>query len=156
MPPKRLSPEHRSLQRRQLDAKLGVEALRHLKPPKHGWIRAVRTALGMTSAQLGKRLSMTAQGAADLERRESEGTVTLETLRKAAGALECDLLVVLVPRTSLEQMIRDQAAAKAAAERDSVLHTMALEAQQSGVTEAIDPSKDVESWLTTRINRLWD
>jgi predicted DNA-binding mobile mystery protein A len=91
MPPKRLSPEHRSLQRRQLDAKLGDEALRHLEPPKHGWIRTIRMALGMTSAQLGKRLGMTAQGAADLENRERDGTVTLGSLRKAADALECDL-----------------------------------------------------------------
>jgi predicted DNA-binding mobile mystery protein A len=156
MPPKRLSAAHRSLQRRQLDAKLGAGALRHLEPPKRGWIRAIRTALGMTSAQLGKRLGMSAQGAADLERREREGTVTLATLRKAADALECDLVVVLAPRTSLDQTIRDRASVKAAAERGSVMHTMSLEAQQSGVAEAIDPSKDVESWLTTRINRLWD
>lgn len=156
MPRNSLTPAHRSLQRQQLDATLGAETLRTMAPPKRGWVRAIRMSLGMTSAQLGRRLGMSAQGAADLERREGDGTITLASLRKAADALDCDVLVALVPRTSLEETINAQARRKAAAERGRVMHTMSLEAQQSGVADALDASTHVESWLTTRIRRLWD
>jgi hypothetical protein len=70
--------------------------------------------------------------------------------------MNCDLFVALVPRTSLEQTVREQAQAKAADERDRVIHTMRLEAQQSGVNEALDPTSDVQAWLTERIRQLWD
>ena len=156
MPRNSLTPAHRSLQRQQLDATRGADTLRMMAPPKRGWVRAIRMSLGMTSAQLGRRLGMSAQGAADLERREGDGTITLASLRKAADALDCDVLVALVPRTSLEETINAQARRKAAAERGRVMHTMSLEAQQSGVADALDASTHVESWLTTRIKRLWD
>lgn len=157
MPRSRSSHEFLALQRRQLDAKLGREAgLRAVETPKRGWLRAIRVALGMTSAQLGKRLGMSPQGALDLERREASGTITVASLRKAAAALNCDLVVALVPRTSLEETVREQARTRAADERNRVVHTMRLEAQDEGVEAALDQRRDVESWATTRIGQLWD
>ena len=43
----------------------------------------------MTGAQLGKRLGMTAQGIVSLERSEASGTIQLNTLRRAAEAMDC-------------------------------------------------------------------
>ena len=153
----RSSHEFLALQRRQLDAKLRRAAsLRTVETPKRGWIRAIRTALGMSSAQLGKRLGMSSQGALDLERREARGTITVASLRKAAEALNCELVVALVPRTSLEETVREHARTRAAGERNRVVHTMRLEAQDEGVEAALDQRRSVESWVTTRIGRLWD
>ena len=110
----------------------------------------------MTSAQFAKRLGMSPQGALDLERREASGSITLGKLRHAARALGSDLVIAFVPTTSLEEMVRHQAHAKAREERHRLIHTMRLEAQQEGVDEALDAERTVDTWLTQRVGRLWD
>ena len=110
----------------------------------------------MTSSILAKRLGMTPQGVMDLERREVAESITIGSLKKAAAALNCRVLVVLIPEHSLEQTVRDQARKKAEEERYRVVHTMRLEAQHRGVAESLNIDDDVESWLTTRSNHLWD
>ena len=110
----------------------------------------------MSREQLGTRLQMTRQGVFDLERREADETITLETLRKAANALNSDLVVAVVPRKSLEEIVYDQAKSKALAERNRVAHTMRLESQETGIENALDPRGGIESWLTKRIRKLWD
>jgi hypothetical protein len=50
--------ESRELLRGQLDARL--QGVTQLHPPRGGWIRTIRQALGMTMAQLGKRLRISA------------------------------------------------------------------------------------------------
>jgi predicted DNA-binding mobile mystery protein A len=148
--------EFLSLQRKQLDAKLSGLKSFPVNPPRTGWIRTIRTALGMKTAQLGRRLGMTQQGVTDLEKREAAGTITLESLRKAADALGCDVVIAVVPRTSLEEKVQHQAKLKAAEEGKRLVHTMRLEAQEDGVEEALDIDKGAQAWLTTRIGRLWD
>ena len=66
------------------------------RPPK-GWLRAVRDALGMTTAQLGKRLGVSQPRIVELEQSEVSGRVTLNTLQRAAEALGCRLVYALVP-----------------------------------------------------------
>ncbi len=48
-----------------------------------------------------------------LENSEIRGTIKLDTLRRAAAALDCDVIYYLVPRTSLEDTVRLQARRKA-------------------------------------------
>ena len=151
-----LNPELVSLSRRQLDAKLqGATAIREFAAAQRSWIRTIRTALGMSADQLGKRLGMSQQGVSDLERREANGTITLAKLGEAAHALGCDAVVVFVPREPLEEIVQRQARAKAKAERNRLVHTMRLEAQESGVEAALDPVKASREWLTTRLRELW-
>ena len=64
-------------------------------PPKVGWIRAVRDALGMTGQQLASRLGVTWQSMADLEKSEAAGTITLNSLTKAAAAMETAMNLML-------------------------------------------------------------
>jgi len=147
-------PQLVTLKRRQLDAKLTGNASAFT--PRGGWIRASREALGMSSVQLGRRLGVSQQEAADLERRERTGSITIATLTKAAAALGCELHVMFVPKTSFEAIARRQAAAKARAERNRVGHTMRLEGQEEGVAAALGDNADVDTWLTTRLPHLWD
>ncbi|MDP9176279.1 MAG: mobile mystery protein A [Gemmatimonadota bacterium] len=155
--PRKIAPDFLALQRRQLDAKLEhAQTLEHLVPPTKGWIRTIREALGMTADQLGRRLHMTKQGVLDLERREVDATISLGTLRKAADALNVDVVVALIPRKSLEVTIHEQAESKAIHERNRVVHTMRLESQDAGTEDELDRRKNIDSWLTTRIARLWD
>lgn len=150
----RRTPEYLQLQRRQLDAR--IQSVPTVEPPAKGWIHAVRTALGMSARQLAKRLHLTADAVAQFERNERRGTITLASLTKVAGALDCDVVVHFRPRTSLDAFIRGQAQAKAQSDRDRVLHTMRLESQESGVHDAMDTNDEARRWMTERIADLWD
>lgn len=143
-----------TLRRRQLDARLGAAAFP--APPRDGWIKSIRTALGMSASQLGRRLRISQQGALDLERREREESITVAKLRQVASALGCELHFALVPKPSLEETVQQQAVVKARDERDRIAHTMRLEAQEEGVEGALAAGADAASWTTTRIARLWD
>lgn len=150
----RRSPEFLALKRKQLDARLKLTP--KSAPPTDGWIRTIRSALGMSAAQLGRRLGLSQQGVADLERREKSGAISISTLAVAAEALNCELSITLRPKSSLEEVVRAQAAAKAREERDRVVHTMRLEAQDQGLDELFDERKAREAWMTERLARLWD
>lgn len=150
----RKSSEMLALQRRQLDERL--TKLPPLEAPGAGWIRTIREALGMTMAQLGTRLGISPQSVQDLEQREMKETISVAKLREAAEALDCDLKLTFIPRSSLESAIHQQATRKAREERNRLIHTMRLEAQGEGVEEALDEGRAIELWLTKRARRLWD
>ena len=66
------------------------------RPPR-GWLRAIRDALGMTMQQYAGRLGVSQPRIIALEKSEVEDTVTLGTLRRAAAALDCQLVYAVVP-----------------------------------------------------------
>lgn len=100
-------------------------------PPK-GWVRAIRDALGMTGVQYAKRLGIRPQSVEALEKSEANGAIQLNTLRRAAEALDCTLVYALVPNTSLENAVSARAHAIAMRDLGRVAHTMKLEAQGTG------------------------
>ena len=122
--------ETRKRARTRLDERLEVlrPADRFMVPPK-GWVRALRDALGMTGAQLGARMGIRPQTVETIEKSEAAGTIQLNTLRRAAEALDCTLVYALVPNTSLEVMVNARARKIAMRELQRVAHTMRLEAQ---------------------------
>lgn len=124
-----MSPALRRRARRVLDEELG--AVRVPSRPAAGWLRAIREALGMSTAELARRLNMTPQGVSDLERSEANDGIRLASLRKVADGLDCDLVYAMVPRHcgGLQGQVADQAMRLARAELAPVRHTMALEAQ---------------------------
>ena len=98
-------------------------------PPK-GWVRAIRDALGMSGAQLAARLGVKAPSVVALEQSETADTIRLETLRKAALALDCQLVYALVPNKPLADMVAERAQAKALGVIGGVSHSMTIENQQ--------------------------
>jgi predicted DNA-binding mobile mystery protein A len=98
--------------------------------PVRGWIKAVREALGMTTAQLAKRVGIKQPSIVAMEQSEVKGTIELATLRRVAEALDCTLIYALVPNKPLEITIRDRARAFANRRREPVEHSMLLEDQQ--------------------------
>jgi predicted DNA-binding mobile mystery protein A len=122
----------RQTARRALDRRLDIlrEAGPAAAPPRSGWVRAIREAIGMTTAELGERMGTEASTVTRMEGSEAGDRIRLETLRRAADALDCDLVYALVPRQSLEEMV-DQRAAKVAGHHiRAVDHSMALEDQR--------------------------
>jgi predicted DNA-binding mobile mystery protein A len=107
-----------------------IEPVSLYAAPVRGWIKAVREALGMTTAQLAKRLKVKQPSVVALEQSEAKGTIELATLRRVAEALDCTLIFALVPRKPLEAMVRDRARTFARRRRQPVEHSMLLEDQK--------------------------
>jgi predicted DNA-binding mobile mystery protein A len=123
--------------RRRLDQRLvGLDLGQ--RPPR-GWVRAIREALGMTTAELGQRMGLTQSRVSQIERSEELGSIRLDTLERAAQALNCQVRYVFVPNEPLEEMVQRQARLRAQAEVDAVTHTMALEDQvpEPGVLDSL-------------------
>ena len=93
-------------------------------------MRAIRDALGMSGAQLAARLGVKAPSVVALEQSETADTIRLETLRKAALALDCQLVYALVPNKPLADMVAERAQAKALGVIGGVSHSMTIENQQ--------------------------
>ena len=97
--------------------------------PHKGWVQALREALGMSQAALGRRLGVRASSVGKLEASERDGTLQIDTLRRAADALGCELVYVLVPRKPIGQMVDDQRLELAKPLLARTRHHMQLEAQ---------------------------
>jgi predicted DNA-binding mobile mystery protein A len=83
----------------------------------------------MTAEQLGQRMHITQPSVKRLELSEAEGTIQLNTLRRAAEALNCEVIYALVPRQTLKETYDAAARAVARKELHRISHTMALEDQ---------------------------
>ena len=141
--------------RRHLDTRLGrLRPLVDTPPPHRGWIRAIRDALGMSSAELAARMKVGQSTVADIERSEAHATIKIDTLRRAADALDCDLVYSLVPRTTLEEAVRKQARHKAAQHLAGVTHHMRLEDQAVNDDDAAAQLDELGSRFVDR-RGLW-
>jgi predicted DNA-binding mobile mystery protein A len=141
--------------RARLDERLAhFGAADRYRPPSRGWTRAIRKALGMSTAQLAKRLGIRQPSVVDLERSEEKGSIELATLRRVAEALDCDLVYALVPKQPLEMTIRLRARAFLRRRRSPIEHTMLLEAQE--VAGPITEQQVDEIIRETSPRRFWD
>ena len=128
-----MTPDIRKRSRLHLDERLAaLKPVERLQPPPKGWVRAIRDAIGMSGPQLAARLGVRAQTVDAIERSEATGSVQLNTLRRAAEAMDCTLVYALVPRSSLDAAVIARARRIAVDDLDRVAHTMRLEAQDTG------------------------
>jgi predicted DNA-binding mobile mystery protein A len=104
--------------------------------PVRGWIKAIREALGMSTAQLAKRLGIKQPSLVELEQSEAKGSIELATLRRVAEALDCTLVYALVPNKPLDAIVRNRARTFARRRRELVEHSMLLEDQRVPVKDA--------------------
>jgi predicted DNA-binding mobile mystery protein A len=103
--------KNHSPQIEQLDQSLaGFHAARRVPRPAQGWIRAIRQAVGVSSADLGRILGVSRQLPLQFEKAEAEDSITLKSLRAVADALDCDLVYALAPRAG---SVRELAASRA-------------------------------------------
>ena len=143
---------------RHLDSRFATlrPLLKTERPPK-GWLRAVRDALGMTTKQLARRLGVSQPRIVELEQSEASGTVTLNTLQRAAEALGCKLVYALVPEKPLADTVRERAELLARQRRAAVEHTMRLEDQAVKDKRAARAlHEQIIEDLLQRPARLWD
>lgn len=117
----------------QLNTRMAAYAdLNEVAVPPTGWLKAIRSALGMSLQQLGNRLSITKQSMHEMEQREREGTITLNSLRMAGKALDMQLVYGFVPNDgTLEALIDRKARELAKQIVMRTAHSMQLEDQQN-------------------------
>lgn len=92
-----------------------------------------------------------------IEKAEIDKAITLESLERAAHALDCQLVYALIPRQTLEQSVKDRALARARQRLAHTAHSMALEDQ---AVEDAAQEEHVRA-LAARLlaapgSRLWD
>lgn len=109
---------------------------------KPGWIKYMRSALGMTLQKLAERAGVSKATAAQAEKGEAKGKITIETLKKMAAAMECEFVYAFVPKDSIRSVIEKQAMEKAARILQRADTHMTLEDQK------------VEQDMNTRIESL--
>ena len=125
--------------------------------PSRGWIRAIREALGMTTAQLAKRIGVSQPRVVEMEKAEVGGNITVDSLQRAADALGCRLVYVLVPFKPLTTTLEERAEVIIQRQLAAVEQTMRLEAQE------VRDSKQRKTTYQRRLAellrrpaRLWD
>ena len=148
----------RDLARKHLDNRLSQwRPTSAFASPPRGWIRAIREAIGMTAAQLAVRLNVSQPRVFVLEKSEARGALTLETISRVAQALNCTFVYGIVPNTSLEAMVAEQAQKKVAERLARVDHTMKLEAQGlSDVDITAERERIMNELLKGNLRGLWD
>lgn len=144
--------------RRQLDKRLN--SLRNTnifaRPPR-GWVKAIRESLGMTTRQLARRIGVTQSRAVDIEKAEAKGSITLDSLERAARALDCDLVYALVPRHPLETMVEKRASRLAKSRVKATRHSMALEDQSVDEADEQEQIKQLAKQLVEKSgSALWE
>lgn len=133
-----------------------LKGLNKMHPAK-GWIRSIREAIGMSGRQLAERIQVEGSRITEMEKAETHGNITLKSLRRAAEAMECDLVYAFVPKTDLETSVRLQAEKAAKKRLDGVRHTMRLEDQGLTVREDAQLlSKTAKEWSEDPPRWLWD
>lgn len=125
--------KNRKLQIQHLSVRMkAYSKLPFIEVPPNGWIKAIRTALGMSLLQMGKKLSITKQSASDIERREIDGSITIRALKETAAALDMQFVYGFVPKDgSLDNLIAKKAKALATEIVMRTSHSMKLEDQEN-------------------------
>lgn len=147
------------LQLEQLEAKIvQFKPCSSVAVPPTGWVKAIRTALGMSMQQLANRLSISKQSVQDMERRESDGSITIKSLREVAKAMDMELVYGLVPKDgSLDDLIDRKASELASKIVLRTSNTMKLEDQENSdirIRKAIE--ERTQSLKYEMPKTLWD
>lgn len=143
----------------QTDKKLVLfQSLKTVVMPPKGWVNTLRTALKMSLRQLGNRMNFSAQNIKQIEEREVNGTISINSLKEVANAMDMQLVYGFVSKhESLEQMIEKRAKDLATEIVMRTNNTMALEDQQNSaerIEKAIEQkTNEIKSEMP---KYLWD
>ena len=90
-----------------------IRAALGLAKVKPGWIQFTRHALGMTLEKLAERAGVSKTTAAQAERGEVHGKLTMDTLKKMATAMDCEFIYAFVPKDPIKDLLKKHAVLKA-------------------------------------------
>lgn len=143
----------------QIDKKIKqITPLSKLSIPSEGWIYTIRQALGISLKQLGNKMHITPAGVKEMEKRESNDSITIKSLKDFASALDLKFVYGFIPKNgSLEKMIEKRALEIAQQIVLKTSHTMALEDQQNNPVRIKKAIKDRAQQIKNEMPKfLWD
>ena len=131
MPKKEIIPHRGPLGKRAAIAS-SSRAFPRMNPaviPRTGWVREIRTALGLSQSQLAARAGVSRATVQQMERAEGRRRITLASLDRLAHAMGCQVAVAIVPKGgTLDDLRRRQANARA----EALLNEKLNEKQKAG------------------------
>jgi predicted DNA-binding mobile mystery protein A len=141
---------------RQLDQSLLSWRSINRSRPTHGWLKAIREALGMTTRQLAQAVGVSQGAVVDIERSEARDDITLASLRRYAAAIDCELVYALVPKKPLHEILEDRADRVAREQVARVSQSMSLEDQATSTDHQEREIADLRrKLLEGKRSRLW-
>lgn len=148
-----------ALQRKQLSRKIAeFERLTGALPPAGGWLKAIRTALGVSLEQLGNKLEISRQSVMALEIREKSQSITLRSLAEAAEAMDLQLVYALVPKDgTLDALIERKAEELARKIVTRTSQSMKLEGQENSADRLVEAFEERKADILQKMPKaLWD
>lgn len=124
--------------------------------PREGWVRSIRKSLGMSMRSFSRRIGFNEPASVKaLERNELAGTITLQTLKRAAEAMDADFVYAIVPRNKLRHTVAARARELAEQRFAPIAKSMAMEEQglsQAQIERQID---ELARELERKPEALW-
>ncbi len=125
--------------------------------PDQGWIKTIRQALGMSSAQLAKKAGLGQPRISRLESAEKNGNLKLSSLQKIAKVFGMKFVYGFVPEISLEDMVHKRAEKIVLGRMERLDSTMRLEQQGLSLE---DKKKAIEGMIDQLLmedaKEIWD
>ena len=123
-----------------------------------GWIQSARLALGMSLRQLAERVGVSVSALTNFEKREQTDSVSLATLKKAANAMDMELVYYLKPKQgSIYHTIKKQARLQALEILEQSNQTMKLENQETSIASQEIELERLTNEIASKIPaNLWD
>ncbi len=137
---------------------LDFASLKKVVMPPTGWIKAIRTAIGMSMQQLGNKLNVSKQGVMDIEKREKDGSITIKSLREIARVMDMQLVYGFVANDgSLDALIEKRATELATQIVTRTANTMKLEDQANSKKRIETAIRERAAVLKNEMSKiLWD
>jgi predicted DNA-binding mobile mystery protein A len=132
------------------------EKLAELDTPSEGWLRTMRKALGMSGAQLARRMGMTRGAVSRNEKAEIEGRITLTTMKQMAANMNCRFVYAVIPDRDVEEIIEHQAREKARQLVNQAGVHMALEDQSLSNDRLNAEIERMAKELLSKPSSIWD
>ena len=128
-----------------------------MNKPVHGWIRAIRYAIGMSGRQLAERMGVSKNSVSSIEKREQDGSVTIRMMMRVGEAMDCTFFYGFLPNGSFEEIVRRRAEEIARERVDRINQTMRLENQELTEAEANRFwRREVENLVDSTPKNLWN
>lgn len=151
--------DRKKLQIEQLDRKLKrFKDAVQVPQPEIGWLKTIRISLGMSLQQVADKLSITKQSVQEIETREKDGTITINSLKETADALGMRLIYGLVPKDgTLDDLIDRKAKELALRIVSRTSNTMKLEDQENSKERLQKAVEERKAAIKNEMPKsLWD
>ena len=122
-----------------------------------GWIKLMRQALGMSGAQLARKMGVTRALVSNTEKAETEGRVTINKMQDFAHARDCEFVYCMIPREKIQTSLKQRAMQKAQSIVDRTNKHMGLEGQAlSNEQVKLETERLASEILKNELSDLWN